>query len=142
MVLPSDTTTHGRALGGTVLHWMDVCGAVAAMRFAREKVVTASLDHVDFLAPIDPGEVATVEAYVIDAGETSIDVRAEVDAGDPVSGEVRETTTSSLTFVALDDEDRPTAVTDLACPTEAERDRRDDALAQVEALVERVDRER
>jgi acyl-CoA hydrolase len=144
LVLPNDTNTHGRALGGTVLHWMDVCGAVAAMRFAREKVVTASMDHVDFLAPIDLGEVASVEAYVFAAGRTSVDVRVEVEAEDPVTGETRETTASFLTFVALDDEGSPTPVPDLVCPTDAERDRRDDAAAeraaQVEALIERMDR--
>jgi acyl-CoA hydrolase len=144
MVLPNDTNTHGRALGGTVLHWMDVCGAVAAMRFAREKVVTASLDHVDFLAPIDLGEVATVEAYVFAAGRTSVDVRVEVAAENPVTGDRRETTTSFLTFVALDDDGAPTPVPRLACPTDAERARRDDARAereaQAEALIERMER--
>jgi acyl-CoA hydrolase len=146
IVLPNDTNTYGRALGGTVLHWMDVCGAVAAMRFAREKVVTASMDHVDFLAPIDLGEVASVEAYVFAAGRTSVDVRVEVDAEDPVTGEVRETTTSFLTFVALDGEGAPTPVPDLTCPTDAERDRRDEARAersaQAEALIERMDDDR
>jgi acyl-CoA hydrolase len=144
LVLPNDTNTHGRALGGTVLHWMDVCGAVAAMRFARETVVTAAIDHVDFLAPIDLGEVATVEAHVFAAGRTSVDVRVEVDAEDPVTGDRHETTTSFLTFVALDDDGAPTPVPDLVCPTDAERARRDDAraerAAQVEALVERMDR--
>jgi acyl-CoA hydrolase len=144
MVLPNDTNTYGRALGGTVLHWMDVCGAIAAMRFARAKVVTASLDHVDFLAPIDLGEVASVEAYVFAAGRTSVDVRVEVDAEDPVTGETRETTTSFLTFVALDSEGAPTPVPELVCPTDAERARREDAqtqrAAQAEALVERMER--
>ena len=145
LVLPNDTNTYGRALGGRVLHWMDVCGAIAAMRFAREKVVTASMDHVDFLAPIDLGEVASVEAYVFAAGHTSVDVRVEVDAEDPVTGETRETTTSFLTFVALDDEGAPTTVPDLVCPTDAERERREGAAAeraaQAEALLDRVDRE-
>lgn len=145
MVLPNDTNTHGRALGGTVLHWMDVCGAIAAMRFAREKVVTASMDHVDFVSPIDLGEVASVEAYVFAAGRTSVDVRVEVDAENPVTDEVRETTTSFLTFVALDDEGSPTQVPELVCPTEAERARREDAraerAAQAEGLLERMDRD-
>jgi acyl-CoA hydrolase len=144
VVLPNDTNTYGRALGGTVLHWMDICGAVAAMRFAREKVVTAAIDHVDFLAPIDLGAVATVEAYVFEAGSTSVDVRVEVDAEDPLTGDVTETTASFLTYVAMDDDGRPTPVPDLACPTDGERRRRADALAErearVEALLDRLDR--
>ena len=135
-------SSSGRSSGNS----MDVGGAIPAMRFAREKVVTAAIDHVNFLAPIDLGEVASVEAYVFAVGQTSVDVRVEVDAEDPVSGEVRETTTSFLTFVALDDDGAPTPVPALACPTNAERERRDEAraerTAQAEALLTRMEEDR
>ena len=143
IVLPNDTNTHGRALGGVVLHWMDVCGAIAAMRFANEGVVTASMEHVDFKRPIDLGEVEVVEAYVYDTGRTSLDVTVEVRAENPRTDTERATTSSFFTFVAVDDDGEPTPVPDLDCPTEGERRLRDDALderaAQLERLVERME---
>ena len=143
IVLPNDTNTHGRALGGAVLHWMDVCGAIAAMRFANEGVVTASMEHVDFKRPIDLGEVVVVEAYVYGTGRTSIDVTVEVRAENPRTDTERATTSSFFTFVAVDDDGDPTPVPDLDCPTEGERRLRDAAIderaAQLERLVERME---
>jgi acyl-CoA hydrolase len=122
---------------------MDMCGAVAAMRFAREQCVTAAMDHVDFISPIDLGEIAIVEAYVFQAGTTSVDVAVDVRAEDPRSGEQRETTTSFFTFVAVDESGRPTEVPELVCETDAERDLREHARIrrreQLEAVAERLD---
>jgi acyl-CoA hydrolase len=143
VLLPNDTNNLGRALGGVVLHWMDMCGAVAAMRFASRQCVTAAMDHVDFISPIDQGEVAIVEAYVFGTGTTSIDVKVDVRAEDPRTGEERETTTSFFTFVAVDDEGRPTPVPALECPTENQEALREAATgereAQLESVLERVE---
>lgn len=129
ILLPNDTNNLGRALGGTVLHWMDICGAIAAMRFSGYQCVTAAMDHVDFISPIDLGEVAIVEAYVFDTGRTSVDVKVDVRAEDPRLGEKRETTSSYFTFVALDEDGDPTPVPDLECPTENQRELRNHALS-------------
>jgi acyl-CoA hydrolase len=142
-LLPNDTNDLGRALGGAVLHWMDICGAISAMRFANQQVVTASMDHVDFISPIDLGEVAVVEGYVFDVGRTSIDVKVDVRAENPRNDEERKTTTSFFTFVALDESGIPAAVPRLDCPTEDEVALRDDALAerraQLAAVIERME---
>jgi acyl-CoA hydrolase len=142
-LLPNDTNNLGRALGGVVLHWMDICGAIAAMRFANRQVVTASMDHVDFISPIDLGEVAVVEGYVFNVGRTSLDVKVDVRAENPRTDDERRTTTSFFTFVALDEDGRPTEVPRLDCPTAGERELRETAVAerraQLEAVVERID---
>ena len=130
MLLPNETNTLGRALGGVVLHWMDICAAIASMRFAGTQCVTASMDNVDFVSPIDLGEVATVEAYVFATGRTSVDAKVEVRAEDPKEGDSRLTTSSFFTFVALDDSGRPTEVPDLECPTDAETALRDEAVEE------------
>ncbi|QZP38323.1 acyl-CoA thioesterase [Halobaculum magnesiiphilum] len=130
LLLPNDTNNLGRALGGAVLHWMDICGAIAAMRFSRRQCVTASMDHVDFIAPIDLGEVAVLEAYVFNTGRTSVDVKVDVRAENPRTGEERRTTTSFLTFVALDEEGSPTPVPDLDCPTPEETALREEATEE------------
>ncbi|MXR19537.1 acyl-CoA thioesterase [Halobacterium bonnevillei] len=130
MLLPNDTNNLGRALGGAVLHWMDICAAIASMRFSGRQCVTASMDHVDFIAPIEMGEVAVVEAYVFDVGSSSIDVKVDVHAEDPREGTERKTTTSFFTFVALDDDGKPTQVPRLDCDSDAEQQLRDSALEE------------
>ena len=142
-LLPNDTNNLGRALGGAVLHWMDICGAIAAMRFANKQVVTASMDHVDFISPIDLGEVAVIEGYVFNVGRTSIDVKVDVHAENPRTDDERKTTTSFFTFVALDDDGSPTPVPRLDCPTDEEAELREAARAerqvQLEAVIDRME---
>jgi acyl-CoA hydrolase len=141
-LLPNDTNVLGRALGGAVLHWMDMCGAIAASRFSNERCVTASMDHVDFISPIDLGEIAVIDTYVFNTGQTSMDVRVEVRAEDPTAGEDRRTTSSFLTFVAIDSSGTPTRVPELVCEDESEAKLRDTATTQriekLDALNERL----
>jgi acyl-CoA hydrolase len=143
ILLPNDTNNLGRALGGVVLHWMDICGAIAAMRFSNRQCVTAAMDHVDFISPIDQGEVATVEAYVFETGQTSVDVKVDVHAENPRTDEHRETTTSFFTFVALDGAGTPTAVPELVTPTENQEElvkaARKQRREQLQEVVDRYD---
>jgi acyl-CoA hydrolase len=122
---------------------MDICGAIAAMRFSNHQSVTASMDHVDFISPIDLGEVAVVDGFVFETGTTSVDVKVDVHAENPKTGETRETTASFFTFVALDDDGRPTPVPELRTPTEAEqslrRNAEEERQAQLESLLERME---
>jgi acyl-CoA hydrolase len=121
VVMPDATNNLGRALGGWVLHRMDLGGVVAARRFARSQVVTASIERVDFHAPIDLGDIAVLTAYVYDTGETSMQVRVDVTAERPSEGVERETASSHLTFVAIDGEESVQPVPDLAVETDEER---------------------
>jgi Acyl-CoA hydrolase len=138
LLLPDNTNMLGRALGGTVLRWMDICGAIAAMRLSNRQCVTASIDHVDFIAPIDVGEIVSVSAYVFNTGKTSIDVKVDVRAEDPLSGDARDATSSFLTFVAVDQEGTPTSVPKLICNTEQETELRAQAVAERERELERL----
>lgn len=143
ILLPNDTNNLGRALGGAVLHWMDVCGAIAGMRFSNKQVVTASMDHVDFISPIEVGEVAIVEGYVFNTGETSVDVKVEVHAENPRTDEKRQTTTSYFTFVALDESGSPTPVPTLETPTPEEAALQEEATEgrreQLQDVIDRYD---
>ena len=143
LLMPDDTNYFERALGGAVLHWMDICGAIAAMRFSHSQCVTASMDHVDFITPIELGEVVVIRAYVFDTGRTSLDVKVDVSAEDPHTGGSRDTTSSFLTFVAVDEDGTPTPVPDLVCESAAERQHRQEAIeerqAQLEAIIDRME---
>ncbi|WP_458187702.1 acyl-CoA thioesterase [Haladaptatus sp. NG-WS-4] len=128
ILMPNDANNLGRALGGSILHWMDICAAIAARRFARQQVVTASMDHVDFLGSVDLGDIVIVEGYVFETGETSMDVLVNVRAERPSEREIQDTATSFFTMVALDEDERPAEVPDVVCPTDEQTMLRNDAL--------------
>jgi len=103
IVMPNDANPHGSVSGGRVLHLIDICAAVAAVRHARRPVVTASFDDVAFMAPVPVGHIITLDAQVTGVGDTSMEVRVDVHGENPVTGDRRHTTTAYTTFVALDD---------------------------------------
>lgn len=122
MVLPNDANILGHMLGGRLLHHVDMAAALAAIRHAGNLCVTASFDSVDFLTPVDVGEVCVLQARVTWAGRTSIEVKVDVFAEEMRTGQRRRATTAFTTFVALDPESgRPTPVPPLQPETEEER---------------------
>ena len=119
-------TTHG----GNVLKWMDELGALSAMRFAGENCVTARMDQVNFKRPIPVGDTAVVQAYVFDAGTTSVQVRLEAFRENPRTGERVATTGSYSVYVAVDDDGEPIPVPDLTVSSDRGRELRETALAE------------
>jgi len=120
VVLPNDTNLLGNVLGGRVMHWIDIAGAVAARRHSRRPVVTASMDVLTFKHPIKLGEVAILEASLIYVGKTSMDVEVHV-YSEEISGKKKQTSTAYLTFVARDDNGKPTSVPKLKLKTEEQK---------------------
>ena len=121
IVLPNDANTLGNALGGRVLHWIDLAAAIAAHRHCRSETVTVSLDQMSFLAPIRVGQAAVIHARMTQAWHTSMEIRVDVQCEDLLTGERNETSTAYLTFVAINSKGRPNAVPPLRLETEAER---------------------
>jgi len=138
IVMPNDANPHGSVSGGRVLHLIDVCAAVAALRHARRPVVTASFDEVAFLAPVPMGHVLLLDAQVTGVGDTSIEVRVIVRGENPITGDRRHTTTAYVTFVALDDAGRPSRVPGLRAETDEERASMDRSLRRREARLVRI----
>lgn len=131
IVMPNDTNPHGSVSGGRVMHLIDVCAAVAAVRHARRPVVTIAVDELVFLAPVPVGHILLLDAQVTLAGETSMEVKVVVRGENPISGERRHTTTAYLTFVGMDESGRPAMVPELVAETDAEQ-----------AMLERAHRRR
>jgi acyl-CoA hydrolase len=123
LVLPQDANLLGNILGGRVMHLIDIAGAVAAGRHCHRQVVTASVDHLDFLNPIRLGELIVLEAQVNRAFHTSVEVGVEVFSENYRKGERKHTTTAFLTFVALDESGHPCGVPPVIPKTPAERRR-------------------
>ncbi len=122
LVLPHEANVHGTVLGGTVLHWIDLAAAVAANRHSRRPVVTAAIDDMSFLAPIQVGQLACLRARITLVDRSSMEIRVDVESEDLLTGERRHTSTAFVTFVALDPVTRrPTPVPPLLLETDAER---------------------
>ncbi|MBV9083805.1 MAG: acyl-CoA thioesterase [Acidobacteriaceae bacterium] len=102
LCLPNDTNTLGNMLGGHVMHMVDLCGAIAAMRHARGPVVTASVDQMTFLHPVRLGELLRLRSQVNRVFRTSMEVGVKVWVENLQTGQVRHTSSAYLTFVALD----------------------------------------
>ncbi|MBP3952901.1 acyl-CoA thioesterase [Bacillus suaedae] len=120
LVLPPDTNFLGTIFGGNVMAYVDKVASICAMRHARAMVVTASSDSLDFIAPIRAGEAICLVGYVTYTRTTSMEVYVKVEAENLVTGDRRLTATSYLTFVALDDDGKPTPVPPVIPETEEE----------------------
>jgi acyl-CoA hydrolase len=138
LVLPHEANVHGSALGGTVMHWIDLAAAVVANRHCRRPVVTAAIDELSFLAPINIGQLALIHACITFVDKSSMEIRVEVESEDLLTGERRHTSTAYVTFVALDPVTRrPTPVPPLILESEAEHAEHARALERRRARLAR-----
>jgi acyl-CoA hydrolase len=133
-----DANSGGFVHGGTVMKLCDEAAGLAAVRHARRRVVTAGIDRMTFLVPIDVGELVTFSASVNAVWRTSMEVGVRVEAENPLTGEVRHTNSAYLTMVALGDDGRPTPAAPLRTETAHEARRgRDAQLRRANRLAER-----
>ncbi len=102
LVLPEHTNAIGTIFGGQVAAWIDVCGAIAAQRFCRKQVVTASIDELVFHNAIQRGHIAIFRSAVNAAWNRSMEVGVKVEGEDPLTGVRTHTASAYLTFVALE----------------------------------------
>jgi acyl-CoA hydrolase len=142
MVLPNDANVLGNVLGGHVMHLMDMCAAMAAMRHCRKVVVTASVDHLSFHHPVKVGELMILKASVNYADRTSMEVGVRIEAERPLTGEKRHTSSAYLTFVALDEHGQPTRVPRVVPVTEKDKCRYEAARKRREDRLRRIKKER
>jgi acyl-CoA hydrolase len=102
IVLPNDANPLGYLLGGRLMHWIDLAGAMAAHRHARSYVVTASVDRIDFLVPARVGSILTLRSSVNRAFRTSMEVGVEVWMENYILDKREHVASAHLTFVAVD----------------------------------------
>ena len=121
LVLPNDTNLLGNLLGGTLLHWIDIAGAMAAQKHANSVVATVCFDSVDFRKPVHVGEIVTLKARVTWVGHTSMEVVVDVYATDYLKGITRAINRSYVTYVAVDQNGRPKEIPGLILETEEEK---------------------
>jgi acyl-CoA hydrolase len=127
VVLPNDANPLGFILGGTVMHLIDIAGAIAAIRHTRHRVVTAAVDGLQFLHSIKVGDLIILRARVTCTFRTSLEVAVDVLSEETLSGARQLTSHAYLTFVAIGEDGERVPVPPLRIDTEEERLRAEDA---------------
>ncbi|HLF35850.1 MAG TPA: acyl-CoA thioesterase [Cyclobacteriaceae bacterium] len=120
ILLPNDTNMINTLMGGRLMHWMDVIGAISAQKHSNSLVVTVSVDNISFRNPIHIGQVVTLQAQVSRAFNTSMEVYIKVVAEDIPKNVKFESNSAFFTFVAINNEFKPLKVPDLIPETEEE----------------------
>ena len=133
IVFPADTNALGNLFGGRLMQFIDLVGAVAASRHARAITVTASMDHLDFVAPVHVGDLLILKASVNRAFKTSMEVGVRAMVED-VRGEggLRHVSSAYLTYVAVDLQGKGIVVPQVVPETEHQKRRFEDAARRRE----------
>ena len=127
LVLPNDANPLGALLGGRLMHWIDLAGAMAAHRHARSYVVTASVDHIDFLVPVHVGSLVILRSSVNRAFHTSMEVGVKVWVENYIQDKRLHVASAHVTFVAIDGRGGRLAVPPVIPESEEQQRRFDDA---------------
>lgn len=123
LALPNDANGLGNLLGGKIMHLVDLAGAIAAIKHARSPVVTASVDHMDFIQPVHIGQLVRLRASVNRAFRTSMEVGVKVWVEDLIRGEELHVSSAFLTFVAVTKEGERVLVPPVIPETDDEKRR-------------------
>jgi acyl-CoA hydrolase len=132
IILPNDANTLGNLLGGRLMHFIDLTGAMAAYRHTRTHVVTAAMDHIDFIQPVHVGDLLILKSSVNRAFNTSIEVGVKVWVEHPQTGSLLHVASAYLVFVAVDKTGVRQKVPALRPETPTEIRRYEDALRRRE----------
>src|SRR5271163_387928 len=123
LALPNDANGLGNLLGGKIMHLVDLAGAIAAIKHCRNPVVTASVDHMDFIHPVKMCQLVRLRASVNRAFRTSMELGVKVWVEDLLTGEERHVSSAYLTFVAIDSSGARVPVPAVIPETEEEKRR-------------------
>ena len=137
LILPNHMNALGTVFGGVIMSWVDIAGSISASRYCSKNVVTASIDDVHFLAPVHEGDVVCLTAQVNYVHRTSMEVGVKVTAENIRLKNFRHTVSAYLTFVALDEEYKPTLVPPLLLKTTEEKKKFEEAKIRRKWRLER-----
>jgi acyl-CoA hydrolase len=133
IVFPADTNALGNLFGGRLMQFIDLVGAVSASRHARAITVTASMDHLDFVAPVHVGDLLILKASVNRAFKTSMEVGVKAMVEDVRgTGGLRHVSSAYLTYVAVDLQGKGIIVPQVVAETEHQMRRFEDAARRRE----------
>jgi acyl-CoA thioesterase YciA len=110
IAMPQDTNPDGDLFGGWIVSMMDLAGAVAAKRTARNRIVTVAMENIQFHRPVFVGDFLECFARVIKIGRSSITVEVDARVERRLTGEVEQVTEGCFIYVAIDDNRKPIPV--------------------------------
>jgi acyl-CoA hydrolase len=142
IVLPNDANPLGALLGGRLMHWIDLAGAMAAHRHSRNYVVTASVDHIDFLIPVRVGDLVILRSSVNRAFHTSMEVGVKVYVENYIADTAQHVASAYLTFVAVDGAGKRLTVPAIIAESDEQRRRYEDAGRRREIRRAELERRR
>jgi len=132
IVMPNDANPINCLLGGRLMHFIDIAGGMAAHRHAGSVVVTASLDKIDFLVPVQVGDLLILKASINRAFRTSMEAGVKVWVENYITGERRHVSSAYLTFVAIDRHGRKLPVPPVVAESADQQRRYEDAARRRE----------
>ena len=130
LMMPTDANVIGNVFGGSIMKYMDEIAAIVAWRHAGKNVVTASIDRMNFYAPVYVGNLLILKAAVNYVGTTSMEIGVRLEALDPTTRKGTHTGSCYLTYVALDEKGRPTPIPPLIVTTKVEKKRFKEAMTR------------
>ena len=142
IVLPNDANPLNALLGGRLMHWIDLAGALAAHRHSRHYVVTAAIDHLDFLFPVHVGDLVILRSSVNRVFCTSMEVGVKVFVENYIADSCHHVSSAYLTFVAVDRAGNRLSVAPVIPESGEEKRRYDDAGRRRELRRAEVERRR
>lgn len=142
IVLPNDANPLNALLGGRLMHWIDLAGAMAAHRHSRQYVVTASVDHMDFLVPVHVGDLIILRASVNRVFQSSMEVGVKAFVENYIADSCQHVSSAYLTFVAVDPAGRKLKVAPVIPETEEQQRRYEDAGRRREIRRQELERRR
>ncbi|MDG7002055.1 MAG: acyl-CoA thioesterase [Nitrososphaerota archaeon] len=127
LMMPQDANFQGNVFGGAIMKLVDeIAGSVATIH-TKKNCVTASIDQMNFFEPVYVGNLLILKASINYVGRTSMEIGVRIEARDLITDKVTHTGSSYLTFVALDENKRPTTVPVIIPETEADKKRYNEA---------------
>jgi acyl-CoA hydrolase len=136
IVMPQHANQYGTAFGGVIVSWIDIVASMAAQKHCGKEAVTAGIDSISFKEPIYIGDHVILKACVNYVGRTSMEVGVHIIKEDVISGKKAEAMTAYLTFVALDEDKKPTPAGPLLPKTAEEKRNYENARMRVQARKE------
>src|ERR1700746_1143290 len=140
IVLPNDTNPLNALLGGRLMHWIDLAGAMAAHRHSRNYVVTASVDHIDFLVPVKVGDLVILRSSVNRGFHSSMEVGVKIFVENYIANTAQRVASAYLTFVAIDGAGNLVKVAHVVPETQEQQRRYEDAGRRRESRRAELDR--
>jgi acyl-CoA hydrolase len=140
IVLPNDANPLGALLGGRLMHWIDLAGAMAAHRHSRNYVVTAAIDHMDFWVPVHVGDLVILRSSVNRVFRSSMEVGVKAWVENYILDDCKHVSSAYLTFVAVDAGGRRIQVPAVIPETDDQRRRYDDAGKRRQMRREHLER--